>query len=200
MNKGQTKQHIDIIKGMGISQLIVVLNKMDRCNWSESSFKYILNHLNSLFAQDSFFKSHYQNFKYVPISAYEGDNLLYNKELSYYKGASLIKTLKEWPIEVSHHKNGMEKPIRLTIKNVYKNSKGIIKGKILEVKVEGGTIQTGTRLKVMPGGILFDIRNMYINSKAIKTAQFGDIVDIVLHMDKDTEFEELKAGNISKTT
>ena len=99
MNKGQTKQHIDIIKGMGISQLIVAVNKMDSCNWSEESFKYIKTHLDNLFASDPFFKNHYEAFKYVPISAYEGDNLMYNKSLSYYKGESLIKTLKNWPIE-----------------------------------------------------------------------------------------------------
>jgi translation elongation factor EF-1alpha len=194
MNKGQTKQHVDIIRGMHITHLIVGINKMDTSKWDPKVYQYIKSHMQSYFDSSNFPNS--ANIKYIPMSAYQGDNLTFNMDLDYYKGNCLLKEIQNYEIEDSIHQNGIEKPIRLTIKNVYRNNKGVLKGRLVEVKVEGGTVQLGTKLKVVPGNILFSVKNMYINNKAIRTAQFGDVVDLVLNMDKDTDFDMLFNGCI----
>lgn len=196
MNKGQTKQHIDIIRGMNIEHLIVGVNKMDTTDWDRKTFEYIKMHMESYFKNTGFPNA--ERIKYIPMSAFQGDNLTFNMDLDYYSGDCLLKEIQKLSIGHTAHQNGLEKPIRLTIKNVYRNAKGVLKGRVVEVKVEGGTVQTGTKLKVMPGSILFSVKNMYINGKAIKTAQFGDVVDLVLTMDKDTDFEELTAGCVGR--
>jgi elongation factor 1 alpha-like protein len=196
MNKGQTKQHVEIIKGMNIEHIIVAVNKMDVHDWDKKTFEYIKTHMKSYFNALNF--SNADKIQYIPISAYNGDNLTYKMPLDYYKGSCLMKEIQKYDIAESTHKKGLEKPIRLTIKNVYRNSKGVLKGRLIEVKVEGGTVQTGTKLRVMPGSILFSVKNMYINNKSVKTAQFGDVVDLVLNMDKDTDFEMLSSGLIGR--
>jgi elongation factor 1 alpha-like protein len=196
MNKGQTKQHIDIIRGMGIEHMIVCVNKMDVSDWDKKTFEYIKTHMDHYFKNSAFPNA--EEIKFIPMSAYKGDNLTFNMDLDYYKGNCLLKEIQKYEIPQSIHQNGIEKPIRLTIKNVYRNNKGVLKGRLIEVKVEGGTVQLGTKLKVMPGSILFSVKNMYINNKAIKTAQFGDVVDLVLNMDKDTDFDMLFNGCIGK--
>ena len=196
MNKGQTKQHLEIIKGMGIEHVIIGVNKMDVCDWSEKSFTYIKCHMENYFSQDPFFKE--KEFKYIPLSAYHGDNLTFNMDLPFYKGNCLLKEIQAYEIPQSIQEEGAEKPIRLTIKNVYRNNKGVLKGRLIEVKVEGGTVQPGNKLKAIPGSVLFSVKNIYLNHKAVKTAQFGDVIDMSLNMDKDTDFEFLSEGSIGK--
>lgn len=196
MNKGQTKQHIDIIRGMSIEHLIVGVNKMDTSDWDKKTFEYIRMHMDSYFKSSNFPNA--DQIKYIPMSAFKGDNLTFNMDLDYYDGDCLLKEIQKLKIPQTIHQQGLEKPIRLTIKNVYRNAKGVLKGRVVEVKVEGGTVQTGSKLKVMPGSVLFSVKNMYINGKAVKTAQFGDVVDLVLNMDKDTDFDELTPGCVGR--
>lgn len=70
---GQTKEHAVIARSLGVTQLVVAVNKLDMVNWSLERFKDIyykmINYLISIG-----FKEH--NITFVPISGLKGINLI----------------------------------------------------------------------------------------------------------------------------
>jgi small GTP-binding protein len=68
--KGQTTEHVVIARGMGISTLIVVINKMDTIDWDMTIYQQI---------KDNFTKKikglQFKQIEFVPISAYDGTNV-----------------------------------------------------------------------------------------------------------------------------
>lgn len=66
--KGQAIEHVLISRGLGISTLIIAVNKMDESN--ESEFERIKKDFNSKIKKFKF-----KNIIYVPISAYYGTNI-----------------------------------------------------------------------------------------------------------------------------
>jgi peptide chain release factor subunit 3 len=73
--KGQSIEHVVIARGMGISTLIVVVNKMDTIDWDINEYKKI---------KESFTrklnKLRFKTIEFVPISAYNGDNIIKLRE------------------------------------------------------------------------------------------------------------------------
>ena len=95
---GSTKEHIYLLRGLGVKQLVIVLNKMDTINWDKDEYiKY-----------ETSIKSFVKKVKFplvqvVAVSAWEGKNLI--DEYSTW-GPSLMEILlslnvrpKEIPIE-----------------------------------------------------------------------------------------------------
>lgn len=89
--KGQTKEDILLICAIGITNLIVVVNKMDIIEWDEKIFK------NCILNLDKFLKNlNFSIVKYIPISGYLGINLIdtYNNP-NWYKGLCLLDQINE---------------------------------------------------------------------------------------------------------
>jgi small GTP-binding protein len=72
--KGQTLEHILIARGMGITSLIVCVNKMDLVNWDMNIFEEIKKDFS-----EKIKKYKYKQIEFCPISAYTGDNIIEQK-------------------------------------------------------------------------------------------------------------------------
>lgn len=70
----QTKEHATIAAAMGITQLIVVCNKMNAVGFSEERFEEIRSNLSKCLKKLEFIK----DIIFVPISGYFGDNVIEN--------------------------------------------------------------------------------------------------------------------------
>ena len=66
---GQTKEHAILCRSLGISHVLVAVNKMDTVEWSESRFEDIRNQLGSFLAGLGF------SFSFIPLSAFQGMNV-----------------------------------------------------------------------------------------------------------------------------
>jgi small GTP-binding protein len=69
--KGQTLEHVLIARGMGISSLIVCINKMDIINWNMDVYNYIKNDF-----IEKIKKFRFKHIEFCPISAYTGENIV----------------------------------------------------------------------------------------------------------------------------
>jgi len=69
--KGQTLEHVLIARGMGISSLIVCINKMDLDNWNMDIYENIKKDFTERIK-----KFRFRNIEFCPISAYSGENVV----------------------------------------------------------------------------------------------------------------------------
>jgi small GTP-binding protein len=92
--KGQTLEHVLIARGMGISSLIVCINKMDINDWDID----IYNHIKSDFTE-KIKKFRFRQVEFCPISAYTGENVVIKKP--YCPTKSLMDIIREIKIEPS---------------------------------------------------------------------------------------------------
>jgi len=90
--KGQTLEHILIARGMGISSLIVCINKMDICDWDID----IYNQIRIDFIE-KIKKFRFKHIEFCSISAYSGENVV-NKKI-YAPTESLINIIENIKIE-----------------------------------------------------------------------------------------------------
>jgi translation elongation factor EF-1alpha len=104
--KGQTLEHVLIARGMGISSLIVCINKMDLVNWDEEIFESIKKDFS-----DKIKKYRFKNVEFCAISAFIGENIIESKN----KSRCLIDLIENIKIEST-----IEKYFNLNDKSVLK--------------------------------------------------------------------------------
>lgn len=91
---GQTREHALLVRSLGVSQLAVVINKLDTVQWSQERFNEISTKLGSFLKQAGFKDS---DVSYVPCSGLTGQNLVQKPTeeglTSWYKGSTLLEVI-----------------------------------------------------------------------------------------------------------
>ena len=87
--RGQSKEHLIIARSLGIKDLIILVNKMDLCDWNQDEFLKIKKDSESFIKNICGFK----NYTYIPISGYLGQGLISKPPCEWYSGKSLMDTL-----------------------------------------------------------------------------------------------------------
>ena len=70
--RGQTREHAQLVRSLGVEQLIVAVNKLDAVGFSKERFDDIKNTLQPFLRQCGFKDGYVQ---WVPVSAAENQNL-----------------------------------------------------------------------------------------------------------------------------
>jgi elongation factor 1 alpha-like protein len=90
---GQTKEHSLLARGLGVSQMIIAVNKMDTVEFSQERYNFIRSQL------DEFLRSiglqHSQIF-YIPCSGLLGENLVQSSSehlKTWYRGPTLLEQI-----------------------------------------------------------------------------------------------------------
>lgn len=96
--KGQSKEHLLIARSLGIKDLVILVNKMDMCDWKEEEFSQIKSQ------SEPFIKGvcGFKNYTYIPISGYKGEGLVTDPPCTWFKGKSLMDTLLDLNVEEKH--------------------------------------------------------------------------------------------------
>lgn len=136
----QTRRHAYILGMLGLSQVIVCVNKMDKLDYSEERFNEVKKTLLNFLAELKIHPSYV-----IPISAKDGDNIASaSGNLSWFKGPTVLEALDTFKIPESVK----DKPLRFPVQDVYKfDEKRIIAGRIVS-----GTIKSGDEIVLLPSG------------------------------------------------
>ena len=70
---GQTREHLLLVRSLGVSQVIVAVNKLDQVAWSKSRHEEICSLLRPFLIQSGFQPS---KTRFVPVGAMQGVNLV----------------------------------------------------------------------------------------------------------------------------
>lgn len=177
---GQTREHVQLAKSLGVQKIVVVVNKMDdhSVGWSETRWKEIKENLTPFLNKSGYKDS---DIFFVPISGLTGDNILVpvaNEKCSWYKGPTLMKILDQLPTE-KRDNNG---PIRIPILDKMKES-----GVIAHGKIESGTIRIGDKIMISPSGYPAQVGQILDHkNESVLFARPGENVQIkLIHIDDE---------------
>ena len=153
--EGQTRQHSRLLNLLGVNQLIVGINKMDSCNWSEDRFNEIKGEIQGMIKAAGYKP---ERVPVVPFSGFLGENLITpTDKMPWYKGwkaqvgkdkfvegVTLVDALNKY---AKPPKRNVDGPLRIPINGVY-NIKGV--GNIITGRVEQGTAKKGDVVNITP--------------------------------------------------
>jgi len=171
---GQTKEHLQLVRSLGISELVVAVNKLDTCGWSQQTFEHIKAQLHSfIIGPECGYKE--ANVRYVPLSGFTGENMLERKEeaLGWWEGPTLIEALDQLPTPARPPANG---PLRLCVSDLYRSGASTC----ISGKMEGGAIATGQKVLVLPSGEQTTVKSLQMHGGASRSGHVGDYMDSVV--------------------
>lgn len=164
----QTREHAFLCKVLGISQLMVVLNKMDTANYDEKRYNEVKDEVVKLFKSIGY-KT--EEMPFIPVSAYVGDNIVKKSEKTpWYKGPTLIEAMDTY---IKEPEKPTTKPLRLPIQDVYTIT-GV--GTVPVGRVETGILKAGDTLIFEPAGVKGEVKSIEIHHQTIPEAKPGDNV------------------------
>lgn len=182
---GQTKEHAILAMALGVKEIIVVINKMEVCDWSVERYEYIEKELMNFLIIIGFNKK--DNIHFVPVSGLSGINLITTPEKDkneWYLKESLLDIINNLRVPSRQYNH----PERLLISDI---SKGIVNNKQgCEIfgMLLGGCLSTKPTYGIYPPGIPVNIKTMKLqNTDVTKSLAYaGNIVELIVDIDENT--------------
>jgi len=163
----QTKEHIFLSKTLGVSQLIIGINKMDVANYDQKKFEEVKEAMTKLMKSVGYKP---EEVPIIPMSGYKGDNVMKKSEnISWYSGPTLIEALDG----LKPGNKMTDKPLRMPIQDVY-NITGV--GTVPVGRVETGTLKPGMKVIFQPEGVIGEVKSVEMHHEQVPMAGPGDNV------------------------
>ncbi len=167
----QTKEHVFLARTLGVTQLIVVVNKMDikGVEFSEERFNKVKEDVTALIKSVGYKPD---EVPMVPIASLTGDNVVKKSEkMSWYNGKTLLETMNGMPPP----EKPTDLPLRLPLQDVY-NITGI--GVVPVGRVETGVMKVGDKVIVVPArdgkGVKGEVKSIEMHHEQLQQAEPGD--------------------------
>jgi len=184
---GQAREHAFLLKTLGVSQIILAINKMDDSKFSEDAYKAAKEKGEKLVKSVGY---KIENVPAIPISGWTGDNLVKKSEnMPWYSGKTLLESFDDF--KVPEKPTG--KPLRLPIQDVYSIT-GV--GTVPVGRVETGTMKPNDKIIVMPSGAVGEIKSIETHHQEMPSATAGDNIGFNL---RGIEKKDIKRGDVLGT-
>ena len=167
--QAQTKEHLWLLKTLGVKQIAVAVNKMDAVKYDQAKFNTTKEELTKLIKQVGY---KIENVQFIPEAALKGDNVAKKSEnMPWYTGPTIRDQLDLF--ETPEKPTNL--PLRLPIQDVY-NITGI--GVVPVGRVETGVMKIGDKIIVVPGregkGIEGEVKTIEMHHEQVQMAEPGD--------------------------
>jgi len=168
---GQTREHAQLAKTLGVAKLIVAINKMDDPSicpdglWSQERYDDLEKRLTPFLKQCGYQK---KDVQFIPISGLRGTNIkdrVDPKVCSWYKGPSLFEILDE----IEPQNRDPHAPFRMSVMDRFRDMGTMVMG-----KSESGVVRTGDKLLLMPNKNAVKVVNIYRDDNETAAARPGE--------------------------
>jgi elongation factor 1-alpha len=186
--QGQTREHVFLVKVLGVKQLVVAVNKMDTIDYDEARYKEVKEQTEKLLKSVGFDTS---KLLFVPTSAWEGDNVAKKSDkLKWYSGPTLLEAFDTFAVP----EKPVDKPLRLPVQDVYTIT-GI--GTVPVGRVETGVLKTGDNVTFEPAGVKGEVKTIEMHHEQISEAKPGDNVGFSV---RGVNKQDIKRGDVVGST
>ena len=167
----QTKEHVWLLRTMGVGEISVLVNKMDVVGFKEDIFNKIKADVSAVIKQAGY-KPEATTF--IPVSGLKGDNLVKKSDnLSWFKGPTLMEQMDLF----KQPEKPTNLPLRMPVQDAYEIT-GI--GTVPVGKIETGIMKPGQKVIVLPGrtgqGVQGEVKTVEMHHEALTQAEAGDNV------------------------
>ena len=185
---GQAREHAFLSRTLGVSQIIVVLNKMDDVAYSEQRYKEVKDLVEKMLKLVGYNTSKVQ---FIPVSAWKGDNLVkLSENTPWYKGPTLAESLDMFEAP----EKPIGKPLRIPIQDVYTIT-GV--GTVPVGRVETGVVRANDKVIVMPSGVTGEVKSIETHHTQMESAEAGDNIGFNL---RGVDRKSIKRGDVLGST
>jgi elongation factor 1-alpha len=182
----QTKEHAFLMKVMGISQLVVAINKMDTNNFDQKRYEEIVADVKKLLSSIGFKTD---TIPFIPVSGLQGDNVFKKSDkMAWYKGPTLVDAMDA---TIKPPEQPVDKPLRIPIQDVY-NITGV--GTVPVGRVETGILKEGDTLVFEPSGAKGEVKTIEMFHKKQPEARPGDNIGFNI---RGISKEDAKRGDVA---
>jgi len=169
----QTKEHLWLMRTMGVSNLAVLINKMDEVEYKEENYTKVKADVITLLKQVGY-KPDQINF--LATSGLQGDNVMKKStHMSWYKGPTVMEQFDLFPPP----ELPTNLPMRMPLQDVYEIT-GI--GTVPVGKIETGVMKVGQKVIILPGrsgkGVPGEIKSIEAHHETLPQADAGDNVGV----------------------
>lgn len=165
----QTRRHIAIVGMLGIKDVVLVVNKMDRAGWREDTFHALEAEFREIAADSGI-----RNVVTIPAAAKTGDNIAtHSPHMPWYRGATLLHYLEH----VVPARTGAAGPLRMPIQLVnrpdaqFRGYSGLI---------TSGAVEVGMPVKLFSSGVSSRIARIVTYDGDLVRAEAGQSVTLTL--------------------
>ncbi|MDI9645348.1 MAG: translation elongation factor EF-1 subunit alpha [Archaeoglobales archaeon] len=163
--QAQTREHVFLARTLGINQLIVLINKMDRVNYDKKEYEAAKDQVAKLLRMVGY---KVEEIPFIPASSYYGENIAKKStKMPWYNGPTLLEAfdLLKPPQKL------VDKPLRIPIQDVYSIS-GV--GTVPVGRVESGVLKVGDKVVFEPAGVSGEVKSIEMHHEPINEAYPGD--------------------------
>ncbi|HET9047058.1 MAG TPA: GTP-binding protein, partial [Casimicrobiaceae bacterium] len=148
----QTRRHAALAHLVGVSHLVVAVNKMDLVDWREDAFAKIV----ADFA--AFAENHgIGGVRYIPLSALEGDMIVdRGSHLAWYDGPTLLQVLESAETPQQQASSTLRLPVQYVARPDGATPRAYLG------RIEAGTLAAGDLVTVLPSGRTTRVRALRV--------------------------------------
>eukprot|EP01026_Neomeris_dumetosa_P025784 TRINITY_DN21161_c0_g1_i2.p1 TRINITY_DN21161_c0_g1~~TRINITY_DN21161_c0_g1_i2.p1 ORF type:complete len:409 (+),score=74.04 TRINITY_DN21161_c0_g1_i2:334-1560(+) len=186
---GQTREHAQLAKTLGVQKLVVAVNKMDDASicknagvWDKGRYEDIQSKLQP-FLKGCGYKP--EDTIWLPISALTGGNVrdkVDEATCPWYDGKSMFQVLDG----IQTIPRDAKAPFRMPVVEKYKDMGAVVMG-----KSESGTIMKGDKLYLMPNRVAVSVASLFVDDDEVEVAGPGENLRMRL---VGVEEEDVMAG------
>lgn len=167
--QAQTNEHVFLARTLGVTQLIVGINKMDATKpaYDEGRYNEVKGEVEKLLSSVGYKPA---DIPFIPISAFVGDNVVEKSgKMDWHDGPTLLEVINA----ISPPEKPTDKPLRIPIQDVYSIT-GI--GTVPVGRVETGVLKPDTKVAFQPSDKTGEVKSIEMHHETIPRAEPGDNV------------------------
>ena len=168
----QTLRHLTICSLMGVSRVIVAINKLDAVGFDKKVFDDISTEI-----QETIDRLQLKDVHIIPLSALSGDNVVYPSEnMNWYTGNTLIDCIQGWSKPVDADAQGL---MRIQMIARAENFRG------LAGTVRRGSFRKGDEVTIFPSKQKAKVASIVTFNQEHDVAELDSAVTLVLEPEVD---------------
>jgi len=180
----QTLRHLTICELMGVSRIIIAINKLDAVGYEKRVFDEIKNEIAKTAERLAL-----KDVITIPLSALAGDNVVYRTDaMPWYSGPTLQEAIQTWQPEFNESNSAMLRAQSIVRAEDFRGVAGTI---------AQGKFKKGDEVAIYPSNKKAKIAQIVAFEKELNSASQSDAITLVLEPEVDVARGDVIATNSS---